>query len=85
VRLHVRLTPAAGAAAGWGEYVPSSHAAQPTTTLRAFLDGVLPADWHLFAVRVQGVAPPLEAPLETVHAHLRGPDGFLHVCVVSTT
>jgi hypothetical protein len=75
---------AADAQAAWNDIASSSHALHVspdcTTSLRGFLDGVLPTGWPSRAVVLtQGVQPPLDAPLETLHAHLRGPDGFLHV------
>jgi hypothetical protein len=86
IRLHVRHeASAADSQAGWNDVVSSSHALpdRTSTTLHGFLQDVLPASWpERAAVLVQGIQPPLDAPLETLHTHLRGPDGFVHICVL---
>ena len=86
VRLHVRVSLPTGTAATWGDVASSSHACEATSDaanrLCDFLDVVLPPSWHESAtLHVQGVQPPLDAPLQALHTHFHGPDGFMHVCV----
>ncbi len=88
VRLYVRPEMRTGAALQWEAVTSSSHAVSHTdVTLQSFLAGALPGDGvELVSVKLQGITPPLDAPVAILHAHLRGPDMFLHcVCIVRDT
>ena len=86
IRVHVRVN--ATAPAAWSDVLSSSHACELSSDagalcLRDFLATLLPASRQDGAtVRIQGVEPPLDAPLQTLHAHFRGPDGFVHLVVL---
>lgn len=81
VRLYMCPVRSAEAPLTWADVTSSSHAVKDAgTTLRDFLASVL-ADTgaEVNAAIIQGVAPPMDAPLDALHAHLSGPDMFLHI------